>query len=127
MKRTKVPVWEWLVAAVGLGLILFVIGALIWEAASGSDQPPLIELRVKETVPQGSGELVMIEVHNSGGQVASDLKVRGSIGSGASVLESREVTVAYVPRHSRKVIGLFFSQPTAGQNLRLESIGFVKP
>lgn len=123
----KVPAWEWLVAAAGLVLILFVLTALVWEAVSGSDKRPVIELRVKETVPHGSGELLLIEVHNRGDQVASNLKVRGSVSIGANVIETREVTVGYVPRNSRKVIGLFFSQPTGGYNLRLEPVGFVEP
>jgi uncharacterized protein (TIGR02588 family) len=129
VKKTnhKVPFWEWLVAATGLVLILFVLGALVREAISGSKTPPVIELRIKETVSRGTGELVLIEAHNRGGQVASDLKVRGSIGNNSNVFEVREVTIDYLPRHSSKIIGLFFSQPTARHDLRLEAVGFVEP
>ena len=123
----KIPVWEWFVAGAGLLIILFVVGVFLLEGLFASRAPAMIELRVKETVPHGSGELVMIEVHNRGGQTASDLKVRGSLASSDSVLEFRELTIDYVPRHSRKVIGLFFSQPTQGRSLRLEPIGFVEP
>jgi len=129
MKREnrKVPAWEWVVALVGLILIVCVVGALVWEGMTGSRNPPLIELRVKKTVPHGSGELVLIEVYNRGGEVASDLKVRGSLRTGINVLEAREITIDFVPRDSSKVVGLFFSKPTAGHDLELEPIGFVEP
>ena len=123
----EVPAWEWIVAATGSLLILLMIGLLAWEGAAASPRPPLIELQVKRTVPHGSGELVMVEVHNRGGEVAADLKVRGSVTSGSNLLEVREVTIDFVPRDSRKVIGLFFSQPTASHQLRLEPVGFVEP
>ena len=126
-EKRKVPAWEWMVALVGLILIVFVVGALIWEGVRGLRNPPLIELRVKKTVPQGSGELVLIEVYNRGDEVASDLKVRGSLRAGTNVLEAREITIDFVPRDSRKVVGLFFTQPTAGHDLKLEPIGFVAP
>ena len=123
----KTPLWEWLIAAIGAVLILFVLGALVWEAVFESKSPPRIELRVKQTAPQGSGELVLIEAHNHGQQVASALKVRGVLRSGDTVIESREVTIDYLPHRSSKIVGLFFSQPTAGHDLRLEPIGFVQP
>jgi len=126
-EHRKVPAWEWLLALTGLLLIVSMIGLLAWEGATASNQPPAIELRVKETVPHGSGELVLVEVHNRGGQVAADLKVRGSLSSAGNVLEVREVTIDFVPRNSRKVIGLFFSQPTMNHPLRLEPVGFVEP
>ena len=126
-QNRKVPAWEWIVALAGLLLIGSVIGLLAWEAVTASRTPPAIELEVKERRPHGSGELVLIQVYNRGGEVAADLKVRGSILSASNVLEVREVTIDYVPRASRKVIGLFFSQPTANHQLRLEPIGFVEP
>lgn len=129
MKKTdqKAPLWEWLIAAIGSVLILFVLGALVWEAVSESKSPPRIELRVKETVPHGSGELVLIEAHNHGGQVASAVKVRGALRSGDNVMETREVTIDYLPRRSSRIVGLFFLQPTADHDLRLEPIGFLQP
>ena len=129
MKKSdhKVPLWEWLVAVAGMLLILFVLGTLIVEAVSDGDTPPVIDLRVKETVAHGSGELVLIEAHNRGGTVASDLKVRGLLSGSTNAIEAREIVIDYLPRHSSKVIGLFFSRPTAGLDLRLEPVGFVEP
>jgi uncharacterized protein (TIGR02588 family) len=122
----KVPVWEWIVALAGLLLLAFVFVILGREAMESSDSPPAIELRLQKRVSHGTGELVLIEVHNRGGQTAADLKVRGTLGADRNA-ETREVTIDYVPRHSRKVVGLFFSQPVADQSLRLEPVGFVEP
>ena len=126
-KNPKVPVWEWVVAGIGLVLIVSVLGALIWDGLVNSRTSVQIELRVQKTVQRGPGELVMVEVQNHGGEVAADLKVRGSLFRGETEVESREITIDYVPRHSRKTVGLFFSRPTATHELRLTPIGFVEP
>jgi uncharacterized protein (TIGR02588 family) len=123
----KVPVWEWCVAAVGLVLILFVLGALFWDAFSESPTQPGIELRVKERLRHGPGELVVVEVHNRGGKVASNLKIRGTVESGDKMVEAGEVTIDYVPRRSRRTVGLFFAEPIGTNDLRLEPVGFVEP
>lgn len=121
------PLLEWIAGAVGLVLVLLTVGVIGHEAVFGDDTPPAV------TVAQGAvhavkgGWLVEIEAVNSGGSPASQVTIEGELALPGQRPETAEASFDYVPDHSRRPGGLFFTQDPRGADLKLRSKGYTEP
>lgn len=123
----QVSPWEWVVAALGLALIVGTIGLMLYRAVAGGNAPPRIELAVATIQPAGDGYLVTFTATNRGDTTAVDLAVEGELrGDGGSV-EVSTATLSYVAAGSQRQGGLFFAtDPRTGQ-LTLRPTGYEQP
>ncbi len=120
--------WQRLAAAVGALLIAGCVGSMAWAAFTGDGAPPDITLAATGAVPQREGGwLVSIRATNHGGTTAAELQIRGELREGGQVLETTETTFAFVPAHSTREAGLFFSRDPASLELRLSPVGYQEP
>ena len=127
-RSPETPVLEWISAALGLALLLGLVGVIGWQAVyGGTDQPPAIELAVVRVVPAGSGFVVEIEARNRSGGTAAGLEVEGTIRQGEAVLETSAVTFDYVAGHSVAGGGLVFTRDPRAHRLELRARGFQEP
>jgi uncharacterized protein (TIGR02588 family) len=122
------PFWEWVVAGVGLLLLLASLAYLGWHALQGPQSPPAprIELLGVDAQPQG-GFLVRLRVRNAGGQTAAGLAVSGELKQGEQTLEQSETELDYLPGGSSREAGLFFTRDPRGGQLELSAKGYQKP
>lgn len=123
-----IPVWSWLAAAVGMVLVLASTGFLLYEALAGDSSPP--EFVIEETdpvVPSGTGHLVRFRVVNRGGSPAAGLMVEGTLEEGATTVETSSLTIDYVPSHSARQGGLFFSEDPRKFDLKIRALGYMQP
>lgn len=130
-KRTKqrTPALEWVAAAIGLLLTLAVLGILAREALSGARHDvPMIAVTVERVIEREGQFLVEVKATNRTGAAASHVEIEGRLtpdGGGEPI--TGKATVDYVPGHSGRKAGLFFSaDPRRGQ-LEVRALGYEEP
>jgi uncharacterized protein (TIGR02588 family) len=121
------PLWMWGIALLGLALVLGSIVFMLYEAAAGDSSPPDVAVRVDSILPTRNGFLVGIRVVNEGGSTAEGLTVEGELRRGAESVETSNTTIEYVPSHSEREGGLFFTSDPRQYELRLRAKGYEKP
>jgi uncharacterized protein (TIGR02588 family) len=126
-EKEAIPIWEWIVAAVGLLLVSGVIGFLLYEAFTGSRLPPDVKVSVNSVVQTGNGFLVRVTAVNEGGMTGEGVIVEAELRSGTELMERSWTTVDYLPPRSEKKAGLFFVRDPRQFDIRVRSLGFEEP
>src|SRR5688572_16293158 len=126
-EKDAIPIWEWIVAGVGLVLVAGVIGFLIYEAFTGKRLPPDVKLSVESVVQTRNGFLVKITAVNEGGQTAEGVDIEGELRTGTESVERSRTTIDYLPPRSEKRLGLFFTRDPRQLDLRVRSLGYEEP
>ncbi len=126
-EKDAIPIWEWVVAGIGLVLVAGVIGFLLYEAFSGNGLPPDVKLSVESVVQIRNGYLVRITAVNEGGQTAEGVDIEGELRTGTESLERSRTTIDYLPPRSKKRLGLFFTRDPRRFQLDVRSLGYEEP
>lgn len=119
-------VLEYVVAAVGLLLVVAAAGFLGYEALTEGNAPPNIRVEVVNVVRSSGGYLVTLAAHNSGDETAADLAIEGTVTRPGQESETSDVTFDYLPPDSAREGGLFFTQDPRGA-LTLRVLGYREP
>ncbi len=119
-------VLEYIVAAVGLLLVVTAAGFLAYEAFTAGDAPPDIRLEVVRVVRSSGGYLVTLAARNLGDETAAELAVEGSVERPGQPSETSDVTFDYLPPDSEREGGLLFTQDPRGA-LTLRVLGYREP
>ncbi len=126
-RHTKTPVWEWLVAAVGLILVIGSIGLTLYRAVIEKTTPPILEFSVDSIQPTANGYLVKFQVRNTGNQTAAALTIEGELKNGEESAETSTATLAYAPANSVRRGGLFFTKNPQNVDLQIRATGYEEP
>jgi uncharacterized protein (TIGR02588 family) len=121
------PAWEWAVALLGLVLVLGSIGFLAYQVVAGDDSPPDVLIRADAILPVKSGYLVQVRAVNQGGSTAAELRIEGTLRGESGRVETSETVFDYVPAHSHRKGGLFFTQDPRQFTLQLRAKGYAEP
>lgn len=118
---------EWTV----FGASLLIIGAtitLLLTGGSGSGNPGP-DLRVAAGTPaaSSSGFAVPVTVENQGDATAEQVRVEVSLLSGGEERETGELTIAFVPRRSRREGWVVFQRDPACCTISARAVSFEKP
>lgn len=125
--RDAPPLWEWVVAFFGLALVLGALGFMAYQAVAGDDSPPHVIVYTDVILPLDHGYLVQIRAVNQGGSTAAQLAVEGKLIGENGRVEMGETVIDYVPSHSYRQGGLFFSQDPRKYPLQLRAKGYADP
>lgn len=121
------PIWEEVMGAAGLVLLLFVVGFLVYEALQPKT-PPAIIVAVGEITATPTGWLVEVRAENQGDEPAEGVVVEGALLDPAGkAVETAEISLDYVPERSQRQAGLFFSADPADYLVQLRAKGYVVP
>jgi uncharacterized protein (TIGR02588 family) len=123
---SHIPWLEWLASGLGLLLALCVFGFIGWQALHDASSPPAITVSATEITEVTGGYRVMFEARNVGGAAAAQVRIEGTV-SGGSGPETSSVILDYIPGHSARKGGLFFTHDPPSGNLSLRAAGFAKP
>jgi uncharacterized protein (TIGR02588 family) len=126
-KIKDAPLWMWGIAFLGLALVLGSIAFLLYEAATGDSSPPDVTVRVDSILLTWNGFLVKFRAINEGGSTAEGLTVEGELRNGTESVEVSNTTIEYVPSHSEREGGLFFTVDPRRYELQLRAKGYEKP
>lgn len=108
-------------------LAALLLGYLVYQAIYGDHSPPNLEVTLREVRASGDDYLVLFEIHNHGGETASNVIVVGHLRRFGITLETAQVTIDYVPAESRREAGLFFETDPRTARLKLMPAGYAKP
>jgi uncharacterized protein (TIGR02588 family) len=121
------PFWEWVMATVGLLLLLASLGYLTYEALVREPTAPAPFVQALGAERQGDRWLVRFRVQNRGTLTAEHLKVTGTLRHAGTPAEETEIEFDFLPGESSREGGLFFSRDPAGGQLELAARGYRKP
>jgi uncharacterized protein (TIGR02588 family) len=122
-----IPLLEWIVALVGLILVSGSIGFLVYQAITRNASPPDIILNISSITTISNGYLVKFQAINKGESTAKGLIVEGQLKDGNEEIETSETTLDYLPSHSKREGGLFFTKDPRQFELRLRALGYEQP
>ena len=117
----------WGIALLGLVLVLGSIAFMVYEAVIGDTSPPDVVVRVESIEDAGSGFLVMFRTINEGGSTAAGLTIEGTLMNGTENVETSNTTIEYLPSHSERNGGLFFTLDPRQYELELRATGYEDP
>lgn len=120
------PLSEWLVAAMGLIVLLASVGYLLYDG-NGAPQPPAPVIRMLEIQPQQGRFLVRVQAMNESRATAAALRVEGTLKRGNEVVERSELEFDYLPGRSTREGGLFFRTDPRGLQLELAARSYRAP
>lgn len=126
-KLDDAPVWMWAIGVLGLVLVIGSIGFALYEVAAGDSSPPDVAVEVEGIVPADNGFLVEFRAVTEGGTTAAGLTVEGELRNGTEIVETSDTTVEYVPSHSQRAGGLFFTLDPRQYELQLRATGYETP
>lgn len=123
----RISALEWLIAALGLLLVLGTTGYLVADALVAEPSPPRIVVHADSVAALGpSGWLVRFTARNHGRETVGEVGIVGELRVGADTLTAR-ATLDYLPGRSERRGGLLFpADPRLGA-LRLRAEGFREP
>ncbi|EIM29848.1 Protein of unknown function (DUF2393) [Microvirga lotononidis] len=122
----RVPWLEWLAAGIGLFLVLGVFGVIGWQAFHGATTPPVITVQVENVAPVEGGYRVLFRARNGAGEAAAQVEVEGKVSADGGEEVSR-VVLDYIPGHSARRGGLFFTRDPRTGALAVRATGFAEP
>ena len=126
-EQNAIPIWEWIVAAVGFMLVAAVIGFLLYEAIVGNRLPPDVKLSVDSVIQTGNGYLAKITAINEGGTTAAGVVIEGELRKGTEPIERSWTTIDYLPPLSKQSGGLFFTRDPRQFELQVRPHGYAEP
>ena len=123
-QHDEISIFEWIIAAVGMIMVLASIAFIAYQGITTPRSPPDIRVRTIRIARSGDGYLVLFTAENLGGTTVAELSIEGEIERGGGT-EISEATIDYLPPRSQRSGGLFFENHPSGVELRAR--GFVEP
>lgn len=120
----RVSPWEWAVAALGLALVVGVIGFMLYRAYTEAGTPPTIEFTIDAIQPSGPGYLVTFTATNRGDEAAAAVMVEGHLIGDDGSVETSAVTLTSLPGGSQRQGGLYFGTDPRARQLTLRAMGY---
>ena len=127
MSKPEKNLLEWTVFAIGLVLVLATLGYLVRESIADEGKPPDVVVRLGEPRPSESGYLVPVEVANDGPTTAEDVLVPIFLEMPDGRREEAELSIAFLPRDSKRHGWVSFRGDPRGGTLSLGAIAFEVP
>jgi uncharacterized protein (TIGR02588 family) len=121
---------EWSVFAVGLMLVLAVLGYLAYEGATMGNDPPSIEVRLGTPEPRAHNFIVPVTVINHGDETAEGITIEvtsENAGGGEGEPVRGELTIAFLPRRATREGWVTFQQDPRSARLNARVLGYEKP
>src|SRR5690606_35910898 len=118
---------ERVASAVGLLIALAVIVLLARDLARSTGSPPAVRVETGSVSTGAGGFAVEILARNESGAVAAGVEIEGVLRQGTQVVETARVTLDYIPGHSVRRGGLFFTHDPRALNLSVRPLGYAVP
>ena len=118
---------EWVLGAVSALLVIGLIGFIVRDALRSGPSGPQLSLVIERIVPMQRLFRVEFRALNAGDATAAEVRVQGTLGSAAGIIEVTEVTLDYVPAQSSATGGLLFKNDPARYRLELTPRGYRAP
>ncbi len=118
---------EWIVAVIGLILVVGTIGFMMYKAFTSEDTPPNFTTEIERIDAVNSGYIVLFSLINAGEQTASGVNVEGELKNGGESVETSSMTFDYAPSKSETKGGLFFKNDPKKFQIEIRAKGYAEP
>ena len=125
--HAHVPVWEWILAGIGAALVCSSFGFLAYKVITGNSTPPDIVIALESVTPSQTSYLAKVTVENRGDAAAADVYIEAQLMAGNALIEKSEIRIDYLPSHSRRIGGLFFTKDLRTYRLIMKAKGYREP
>ncbi len=126
-QQPRTPLLEWTFAILGGLIVSGLILYNIFDAWQDNGSAPEIQIQADSPIRQTRGFLIPIKALNQGGSSAAGVVIEGVLRDGDKDVETSQVTFDYVPAHSTKEGGLFFSRNPQSLELEIRALGYQEP
>lgn len=126
-QQERPPLAQRCVGLLGALLVLATLGYLGYAALFSDAAPPDVALEVERIEANGDDYLVRFVARNAGAQTAAGVQAEARLWREEQVIEQARVTLDYVPGHSRKAGGFWFSHDPRQGRLQLTVSGYREP
>jgi uncharacterized protein (TIGR02588 family) len=123
----RTPLLEWIAAAIGLVVVLATLALVSSEALRADTSPPAVMVQNLGARRTEAGWVLQVRADNRGGSPAAQVRVTGELTPPGGMMETAEATFDFVPDHSARDGGLFFSSDPAHGKLVLRATGYADP
>lgn len=123
----RTPIAEWAAAALGLLLILSLVGYTAWEGFSADRGLPRLSVSAEPAVRVGTSYVVPVVVRNGSHSTAAGVDVRGVLRRPGEAPEERRASFPYVPGRGEARGGLVFQGDPAGTAVEVSIEGWADP
>ena len=127
VKAAATSAGEWVVAGLGLVLVLATLGYLLFQAVTEPAEPPLIAVEAGQPRQFAAGYQLSFSARNAGNETAANVTIVGELLANGSPVESSQTTLDYIPAESQRNGGLFFSRDPGEYVLELRAVGYETP
>ena len=121
------PFWEWVMAGIGLLLLIASLTYFGYHALVEETQTPEPLVEVWGVEKQGDRFVVLLRATNRSRSAAADVKVEASLERDGQVVEQGETEFQYLPGESSREGGLFFSRNPAEFEVKVKAKSFRQP
>ncbi|TCM55932.1 uncharacterized protein (TIGR02588 family) [Rhizobium sp. PP-F2F-G48] len=123
------PHWiEWTTGLLSTALIATMTGMILYHGFTATDAAPELAVTVTAQRPTAQGFEVSFIVSNTGKKTAAGVPVTGRLlNDGQQPVETREVTIDYVPAQSQVEGALLFSADPGASRLDVRASGYSDP
>jgi uncharacterized protein (TIGR02588 family) len=125
--KVKKNALEWIVFAVSALLIAGVVASLVLETVRSNEHPPHLRIRIGEAVEAAGAFRLPVEVVNEGDITAEQARIEVILESDGEALERAELTIAFVPRKSKREGWVTFRRDPRCCEVVARAAGFEKP
>jgi uncharacterized protein (TIGR02588 family) len=121
------PWLAWVASAIGLLITAAVLGILLRALLEGGGTAPEVRVERGAISAHASGFTVEIRARNMSGTTIAQVEVEGVLKQGGRAVETARATFDFLPRHSARGAGLFFSNDPRPLQLELRAVGYALP
>lgn len=121
------PILEWIIAAIGLVLVVGTIGFMAYKGLTSKNTPPDFAAKIERIQEEKAGFIVTFSLTNAGEQTASGVNVEGELKNGGESVETSTATFDYAPAKSEVKGGLFFKNDPRQFQLEIRAKGYAEP
>jgi len=124
----EIPLAEWVVSVIGMLLVGFTLGYLVYAAVTRENRPPDIHVELLSITPQRDGSLVRFRATNRGDASANDVQILGTHRESESAEpQESQAALDFLPGRSQRTGGLLFPRPVTAPALQLHAAGYQDP
>ena len=129
MSTRSSPISRFEAAAAVLGglLVLATLGFLVSEVLTEQDAVGGVRVSARRVQPVEGGWLVQFEAHNLGSAALAEVRVQGRLRLASGEVQVREAQLDYLPGHSTREGGLYFTEAPRPAALELLPGGYQLP
>lgn len=123
----RTPWLEWTASGIGLILALATFGAIAWQGWTAGQDLPEVTVAVDTVTPVEGGFRVVVRARNVSGAAAAQVVIEGALTGGEGDPEVSRILFDYVPGHSDREGGLFFTRDPRSNRFKVRAAGYVRP